>query len=922
MLLPSLPTTLFVLLLGLTVPAFSSAQTPPDNVAFYYGNEAPIGSLFAYDWVVLQPDQVDDARISLLKRGGTRPIAYSSVDELARAHELFSAVPEHWIIGENPDWDSVVLDIRMPEVRRFLLDQLLAPALDRGFEGVFLDTLDSHRLTRAGEQDTRGFALSQAQLVEAFKSRFPDALLVINRGFHLPAEARKQVDALAFESYRSGFDAGDNAYRPVSDSDRQWLDQQLAPWRDAEVPIIAIDYTPDLKQADDLAGSLRDDGLIPYISNGALTRLGPTRPATVRKQVLVVHDKPADQMDQTYAHRRLGIILERLGLTPHYRSTLQGPPQESALDRYQGAILWRESAAEPVAFCQWLAQQQNRGLPVVTMGQPPMAGPCRRLLPDARFLAAQGLVSGSPDQPPTRYFESDRLPAIVSTPIPVYQQADPLLSVTDSSGQTFHPVSIFPGGGAAFEPFLFEDGPDDEAWWLFDPVRFLREALKPGHLPALDSTTESGRRILTAHIDGDGSVSRAELPGTPLAIQVIHDQILKAYPIPHTVSVIEAETSPQGLYPKTSPDAEAAARAIFREKFVQVASHTYSHPFFWRAIESGRIPTIDNTLYGYFMNIPGYEPDLTREIIGSTDYINSRLVTDDKQVKTLLWTGDARPGEKALAMARQQGLWNLNGGNTHPLPYDSELARVWPDARPVGDELQIYAPTMNENVYTNLWTGPFYGYQSAIDSFRLLEEKGRLKPIGIYYHFYSGTKPEGLAALRTVYDYALAQNPIPMHLSDYVRKVQTQYYSSVMRDDQGAWQWRGLHAPSTVRIGTDIWPDLDQSNGVAGFSDAAGYRFVHLFGDQPKLVLTDTSPSGPWLDNASGRIDHWSRQRLDNGAWRVEISAQAYQTLELTLVDVSQCALANARGQVAGSGGRVTITLAEHDPARFVMECR
>lgn len=927
---PALSTLLHAMLTSLVgllilVPATPSwaGQAVPDNVAFYYGDEAPIGALYAYDWVVLQPDQVDDARVSLLARGGSRPVAYGSVDEMARSHELFAAVPEHWIIGDNPDWDSVVLDVRMPEVRRFILDRLLVPAMERGFEGVFLDTLDSHRLTRVGQEDSSGFALAQAQLIDAFRSRFPDALLILNRGFHLPAATREQVDALAFESYRSGFHAGENTYRSVSEGDRQWLDQQLAPWREAGVPIIAIDYTPDMASAEELAETLRQDGLVPFVSNGALTRLGPTRPATVRKQVLVLHDRPTHQMDQSFAHRRLGIILERLGLTPHYRSTLQGPPQEPALDRYHGAILWRESSAEPAALCQWLALQQNRGLPVVTFGQPALAAPCRRLLPNARFLATQGVIADTADQPAPAYFEASRLPPQVSDPLPVYQDTKPWLSVTDAAGQTFHPVAVFPGGGgAAFHPFLFERGPDDEAWWMFDPLRFLRDALNPAGLPALDSTTESGRRILTAHIDGDGAVSRAELPGTPLAIQVIYDQVLKAYPLPHTVSVIEAETSPQGLYPQASADVEAAARAIFREGYVELASHTYSHPFFWQPIEGGKVPRIENTLYGYFMNLPDYEPDLAREIVGSTDYIDQRLAPKDKEVTTLLWTGDARPGEKALAMVRHQGLWNVNGGNTHPLPYDSELARVWPDARPVGDELQVYAPVMNENVYTNLWTGPFYGYRNAIDSFRLLEEKGRLKPMGIYYHFYSGTKPEGVAALRAVYDYALAQDPIPLHLSDYARKVQTQYYSSVMKDRQGGWQWRGLYAPTTVRIGTDVWPDLEQSTGVAGYSDAAGFRFVHLFGPQPRLILRDHPPTGPWLDNANGRVLHWSRSRLGNGGWRVEISAQAYQPLALSLVGVSQCSLIDGRGRVSRGDGQVEITLAQRDTQRLLMECR
>lgn len=161
------------------------------------------------------------------------------------------------------------------------------------------------------------------------------------------------------------------------------------------------------------------------------------------------------------------------------------------------------------------------------------------------------------------------------------------------------------------------------------------------------------------------------------------------------------------------------------------------------------------------MTIPGYHATPEREITGSVDYINRALAPTQKPVSVFLWTGDARPGQQSLAMVRELGLVNVNGGDTHPLPYDSGVAGVWPDARPIGDELQVYAPVMNENVFTNLWTGPFYGFRNVTDSFQILEERGRLKPIGIYYHYYSGTKPESLSALEEVYRYALAQDVTP-----------------------------------------------------------------------------------------------------------------------------------------------------------------
>lgn len=905
-------------------PLTQAASQPPTRIAFYYGDEAPIGSLFAYDWVVLQPDLTGSARLALLQQGGTSTIAYVNVDEMARSHAEFRHLNDDWILGENTAWDSVVLDVRRREVRRFLMEKLVVPAMERGFHGVFLDTLDSHRLVDEGRDHGPAFAAAQAQLIREIKSAYPDTRLIVNRGFHLPASVRGSVDALAFESYRSGYDAARQRYVKVPEQDRQWLDSQLEQWRrDApELPIVAIDYTDTLEEARELYRTLRQDGFIPYVSNGALTRLGPTDPAAHLRHVLVIHDLPEARMEQSSAHRRLGIILERLGLVPVYRSSLAELPDEPALDRYRAAIVWWEGAARAPALCRWLLHQNQAGLRVVTLGQVPATPACRNLMGDTEFAIPDGTIVAVNSADSVASFEGNRLPATITSPLPRHAPGTPWLSVTDARGRLYHPMYLFDGGGVAVAPFIFESGPDDEVWWLFDPFQFLTTALALPPFPAIDSTTENGRPILTVHIDGDGLVSRAELPGTPLASEVIHQRILQRYSIPHTVSVIEGETSPKGLYPDVSDEVEASARAIFREEHVEVASHTYSHPFFWQALEGGPAPRIENTLYGYFMNIPDYQLSLAREIQGSVDYINRRLAPGHKPVNVFLWSGDARPGEKALAMVRELGLYNVNGGDTHPLSFGSELAEVWPDARPVGDELQVYAPVINENVYTGLWTGPFYGYRNVIDSLEILENKGRLKPIGLYYHFYSGTKPEAIGALHEVYRYALGRQPIALYLSDYARKVQNQYYSALVHHADGGWQWRGLGSPSTVRIARDIWPDLSRSRGVTGFRDAAGHRFVHLTGDDPKLYLSYQPPSGPWLDNANGSILHWQRHRQDDNRWRIELSAKAHQPLELTFKGAHRCQVVNGPGELIESDRSTLVRLPTHATDQWAMECQ
>ncbi|MDY6840517.1 MAG: endo alpha-1,4 polygalactosaminidase [Pseudomonadota bacterium] len=912
---------LTVIFLSFTANASSRL---PHNVAFYYGQEAPIGALYAYDWIVLQQDQTTNSRLDLLKRGGTRPLSYISIGEIAKSHRFFSEVPSQWKLDSNTAWKSVVLDLRQPEVRKFILNRLIAPAFERGFEGLFMDTLDSHLLTPEGKATPDAFVKSQAALLAEIRDRYPDATIIINRGFHLPESGHSMIDALAFESWRAGYDSGQKRYTKVSERDREWLSLQLEHWRSAhpEIPLIAIDYLPESKLVSSHARQLRSEGFIPYVSNGDLNRLGPTRPETLKRHVLVIHDLPPADMDQSAAHRRLGIVLERLGLVPVYRSARQPHPVEPLEDRYAGVVIWWETGNRSPGFCQWLEQHQSAELPVVTLGLAPPQNACRALMGSPQFTAPRVPLSFGERHASVARYEAGRLPVSPPDLLPTIANGTPWLTATGSDGTPYHPVYTFAEGGTAVAPFVLESGLDDQAFWLFNPFQFLTEALKLTPFPAVDSTTESGRRILTAHIDGDGLVSRAELPGSPLAGEVIRNRILTRFAIPHTVSVIEAETAPDGLYPKISPEAEVLARSLFRRDNVEVASHTYSHPFFWRAIEGGAAPRQENTRYGYTLDIPGYQASLAREIIDSVRYINQQLAPPDKPVSVFLWTGDARPGEAALAMVRKLGLANVNGGDTHPLPYESGTAGVWPDARPVGDELQIYAPVMNENVYTNLWTGPFYGFRNVTDSFRILEESGRLKPIGIYYHFYSGTKPESVSALEEVYRYALGQSVTPMFLSDYAERVQAQYYSALMITDDGGFSWRGLHTPTTVRVAQSVYPDLKRSQGVAGFNDASGQRFIHLTGPAARLYLSHSPVGGPYIQSANASITTWERSKVGD-RWHVQANLQGYQPVEVVIAGVNDCTSQGAAPvQKTVRAGRIVLNSKTRHQLQLDLECR
>ncbi|WP_294946344.1 endo alpha-1,4 polygalactosaminidase, partial [Sulfurivirga sp.] len=843
----------------------SALAVSAGEIGWYYGRHFEPGEWQHLDSLVLQPRHVSRLDLHRLKRLGVRPLAYVSVGEVAREAGYFSRLPKGALLDDNTAWRSVRLDVRRPEVRRFIVEQLVERALEKGFEGVFLDTVDSFHALPKGEQAT--FRQGMIELIRAIRQKVGRGPVWLNRGFDLLDAVHDQISGVAFESLYQGYDARREAYVAVPEADRKWLLEQIRRVKAMGLPVVSIDYLPPERagqEAQALARKIEAAGAQPWITDAHLTRVGVSHVTPLPRKVLGLFESPkgfeafADASD---LHRFLATPLEYLGYFYDYRRADRPVELEDPVGRYAGVAIWAQGqgAGHYDALCERLGRWNSWGLPVVFIGMIPDVPSCRALAGVGNLQPLPGrLRIGRVVHGVGRFEGRLRLRRL---DVQLFQPAqdahlEPWLTLTD--GHVHWPqIAVTDRGGFALSPYLFEAAgsqeEDSNLFWLFDPVAFLRAALKLPELPAVDVTTENGRRILMAHIDGDGFVSRAEFGDHALSGQVILEKVLRRFrTLPHTVSVIEAEVAPWGVYPKSSAEAERIARRIFRLKNVEPASHTYSHPFVWRHIEGIAIPKNDE--YGWNLPVKHYTPSVRREIDGSVDYINRRLAPKDKPVRVLLWSGDCLPGPKALARVEWRDLLNMNGGDTKLTRYANSLSRVWPVGRPTRVGVQIYAPETNENNYTNLWHGPYYGYRNVITTFRLLDGARRLKPIDIYYHFYSGSKAASLNALLEVYDWALSQPITPMFAGEYAARGQAFYTARWVRLPDGRLRLYSHWPVRTLRVSAGR--PLLTGERVLGWKRHGKDRYVHL---APERVMTfsqeEAPPSGPWLEESSAVID-------------------------------------------------------------------
>lgn len=855
-----------------------------DSLALFYGQNPPLAELQAFDHVVVEPGHLQTPPSDSTSRW----YAYVSVGEVHPQRPYRAKMPAGWLIGRNQDWGADIVDQSQPDWPRFFVDEVVAPLWQRGYRGLFLDTLDSYQIVAKTPESRTAQEQGLARLIRTIRQRYPQMKLIANRGFEILPQVAGQLDMLVAESLYQGWDAGKRSYRKVPEADRVWLRDKL---RDVQqryrLPVAAIDYVDPAQRelARETARLIAADGFVPWVANPALDTIGISNIELSPRKVLVFYDSAENQklIDSTVT-RYLLMPLQYLGLVPELRDLRQPPPDGVLTGRYAGIVVWSFSG-QAARLEGWLQQQARQGMKLALIGDMASNG-------TPASLQAWGLQAVAPGAGSDRLEISHQHPAVGLEVAPLPQNthlrpfrlrndpgSEPWLTLRRNGQPVSDAIAITSWGGYVLTPFVVLELPNERQRWVIDPFRFLQSALRLPAQPVPDVTTDVGRRSLLIHVDGDGFASRAEIPGTPFASEVMLQQVLRKYRLPATVSVIEGETGSSGLFAGISPTLENIAKQIFAEPYVEVASHSFSHPFQWQKLGNG-----EGSDEGYNLAIKNYRFDLRREIDGSAEYINRRLAPRGKQVAVFLWTGDCDPGSDALAQAERAGLLHMNGGDTLITRSNPTLTGVAPLGLPKNGQFQVFAPNQNENVYTNNWTGPFYGFDRVIETFEMTDSPRRLKPINIYYHTYAASKLATLKSLHKIHDWALRQQPHPVFASDYIRRVQDFNRISIARSGEG-WQIRGASQLRQLRLDPALgYPDLRASRNVIGYKRNGNDLYVHLGDSDALLVLQPGAAQQPHLVDANAKVRSW---RWTGNGFEASLAGQV--GLEFALANIKSC---------------------------------
>ena len=265
--------------LGMCFNHSGNAYAKDERWAVYYLAELPPQAFMAYDTLVFDADVHPD--ITPLLQEGKTLLAYISIGEVGDYRPYFKTLQEQEAILEvNPHWQGAFyLDVRSPYWQRFVTDELIPGILQKGFHGVFLDTVDTPvELERRDPEGRAGMRVATIRLIKSIRQRYPDMPVMMNRGYGILPQVGKDITLLLGESVYTTHDAG-AIYKKVAFEAYQSHKALLLEARrlNPQLKIYTLDYwePEDRETIREIYTEERRNGFIPYVATRNLDSVIP-----------------------------------------------------------------------------------------------------------------------------------------------------------------------------------------------------------------------------------------------------------------------------------------------------------------------------------------------------------------------------------------------------------------------------------------------------------------------------------------------------------------------------------------------------------------------------------------------------------------------------------------------------------------------
>lgn len=257
-------------------------SSAPVKWIVYYSDKLPAGTFLPYDVIVFD-DAAHPDLSPLLYRNKTL-LAYLSLAEIRSDKPYLQQMEKDgMLLGKNAIWNSRHIDVRKPEWTRFVIEEIIPPLIQKGFNGLMLDTVDTAIAMEAEDaKKYAGMREAAVRLIKEIRYQYPNLKIMLNRGFEILPQVENDIDMLLAESIYIKYDFKEKTFERFPDTVYTGL---AAYFNEAKKrnPALRI-YTLDYWKKDDPAGMLAiydaqaANGFSPYVSTSLDLDLAEEKP--------------------------------------------------------------------------------------------------------------------------------------------------------------------------------------------------------------------------------------------------------------------------------------------------------------------------------------------------------------------------------------------------------------------------------------------------------------------------------------------------------------------------------------------------------------------------------------------------------------------------------------------------------------------
>lgn len=221
-----------------------------NTVLFCYG-KVKASQIKNYSHVILESAQFTASEIKQIKKVNKTVVAYVSLGEINKTSKHFNEL-KGLTLGKNKNWDSYYLDLKSEKTKKVLISAI-QEAIDKGFDGMFLDNMDN--FSKFGPQKEDGNEL--VQFIKFLSEKFKGKIFIQNAGLDFLAETNKYINGVVVESVASDYSFSTKKYKLRAEND---FNSRIATINEAvskyKTTFILVEYADDKVLFDKIATRL------------------------------------------------------------------------------------------------------------------------------------------------------------------------------------------------------------------------------------------------------------------------------------------------------------------------------------------------------------------------------------------------------------------------------------------------------------------------------------------------------------------------------------------------------------------------------------------------------------------------------------------------------------------------------------------